>query len=504
MANYLISCDFGTSGAKTTLFSEEGTLLKSSVGSYEVSYRNGNWAEENPSDWWKAACRTIQAVLREISPADVAAVSLSGQMSGALLLDKHMEVVRPHILWSDGRAWEEAEYIKNTVDLQAHFDKAGKMPGASRMLEKLMWVQKHEPEAYKRTSKVLQAKDFIAYMLTGEVCTDYSDASGSYLFDRETYRFSEELLSLGNISPSIMPEAVPSTQVIGKVTESAAVRTGLLAGTPVVIGAGDVPATTVGARCVEKNQMHFCIGSSGWCAVTMDHAFSDYTKSYSVLHPVDGLYVNQSTLAAAGISYKWLKQQLFPENEMSNDWDKVSDYEIMNRMAENTPAGSNGVMYLPYLLGDQSLYNNPNATGAFAGLTAAATRADMIRAVLEGVCYYLTASAEIYGKHVEIEGAPLLIGGAAKGEIWSRILSDMMGRPCMTSQYPEEATSIGAAIIGGVGVGLFKDIPTAAKVIKVNRETNPDMENHERYKRLREAFLEIYYGLEPFFLRLRG
>lgn len=504
MSHMILSYDFGTSALKTSLFSETGHLLASYTHSYEIYYSNGTWAEENPIDWWFAAKHTTARILEDYRSSDIAVISLSGHMSGALFLDRHMEVVRPHILWSDCRAWEEANYLKSTLDLPYHIKKSGKAPGASRMLEKIMWVQKNEPEAYEKTCKIIQAKDFIAYMLTGEIYTDYTDASATYLFDREKKVFSDELLAIADISPSLMPEAVPSITRIGSVTKEASEYTGLLKGTPVVIGAGDVAASTVGARCVSKNQLHFSIGSSAWCAMTTEQPHPDYSKAYSILHAVDGLYINDCTLTTAGIAYKWLKNQLWHETETIAAQSTLSAYDIMNQAAENVPAGANGVMFLPYLLGDQSLYNNPNATGAFLGLCAESTRADMTKAVLEGVCHYLCAAADIYTQGAPLETSPLLIGGAAKGNIWGQIISDMLGYPCMIPEYPEETSSIGAAIIGGIGAGIFPDFSAASDFVKTRAQIIPDTNNHIKYRKLQKVFLEVYYGLEPYYTRLCG
>jgi len=378
--------------------------------------------------------------------------------------------------------------VKKRVDLPRHFALAGKAPGPSRMLEKLMWVKAHEPQSWARTAKVIQAKDYIAWRMTGEICTDYSDASATYLFDREKHVFSEELLSLGGIEKSKMPDAVPSATVIGLVSGEAARQTGLLAGTPVVIGAGDVAASTVGAGCMAEKQMYFCIGSSAWCAVTMDHAAFEPERAYSVLHAVEGLYINQCTLAAAGISYKWVKNLLGLET-----------YEQLNAMAAHVPAGARGIHYLPYLLGDQSLFNNGSATGALLGLRAEHGQAEISRAVLEGVCGYLAASARLFEKHTAIEGMPVLLGGAAKGDIWSRILSDMLSRPCAASACPEEGTALGAAIIGGVAVGLFADYAQAGRLIRLAQPTAPEPEAQAAYVRKMQLFEPLYRAIEPFF-----
>jgi len=467
LANYIMAFDFGTSGLKTVLFSETGELVRSCTRSYEVEYSHGNWAEEDPYEWWAAVKDTTKVVLEGVNPADVAVVSLSAHTSGSLFLDKDGEPVRHHIMWNDGRCGEENEYIRSKVtDVQAYFDEVGYLPGGGA-LARLMWVRKNEPENFKRIYKTVQAKDFIVFKLTGEICTDYTDASALFVFDGKKKAYSKEIMSLGNLDTSLLAEPVPSTTVVGKVTKAAAVHTGLLEGTPVVIGAGDVSCATVGAGCVKVGQMYYCIGSSAWCATVMDHAHPDYRFCDSILHAVDGLYINKCTVGDAGISYKWLKNLLYGK-------ENSEAYEIMNRLAKASPPGANGVTYTPWIR-----FGN----GSFSNLSVETTQGDIVKATLEGVCKYL---AQFGRGFMDIMGTddvtPGLVGGASKGGIWSEILSDMLGRPILVSGNPEESTSIGAAIIGGVGVGLFKDFDVVETFNKGSRLQMPNEKNHEFYK----------------------
>jgi len=292
------------------------------------------------------------------------------------------------------------------------------------------------------------------------------------VFDGKKKAYSKEIMSLGNLDTSLLAEPVPSTTVVGKVTKAAAVHTGLLEGTPVVIGAGDVSCATVGAGCVKVGQMYYCIGSSAWCATVMDHAHPDYRFCDSILHAVDGLYINKCTVGDAGISYKWLKNLLYGK-------ENSEAYEIMNRLAKASPAGANGVIYAPWIR---------SGNGSFTKMSVETTQGDIIRATLEGVCRHLAWSGS---KFMEVMGntddlKPGLVGGASKGEIWGEILSDMLGKPLMVSNNPEEATSIGAAIIGGVGVGLFEDFNVVEKFNKGSRLQMPNEKNHEFYKEWRK------------------
>lgn len=496
---YLLAFDIGTSGTKATLFTEQGEIIKSSVMSYETAYLNDTWAEQDPYLWWEAVKNTSKQLMEGLKISDIAVVSLSGQMSGVSFIGESGEPIRKSIIWCDHRATEEVKEMERRVDMTRHFNAAGRAPNPERPSEKLMWIKKHQPDVYKKTYKVLQSKDYIAFRMTGRIVTDYSDASATYLFDRKKYIWNQELLDEAELDASKLPEAVASTQIIGKVTAQAAQETGLLEGIPVVIGAGDVAASAVGAKCTEQQNMHFCIGSSAWSSMVLSEPFHDYKRTYSVLHAVPGMFVNLCVIAAAGISYKWLKDEicLFEKHQAQTNGDNAYDY--INEQIEGNTFGAHGVLFLPYLLGDVCIHHNPAATGAFIGLRTSTTHADILRSVVEGVCYYLSAAANIYLDAYEAKGNPILIGGANKGRIWSETLSNIMGRICSVTQYPEEATSVGAAVIGGIGVGLFSDFTAANQMIKVSEEIQPTMAHHAYYAKRALLFEALYQALEPYY-----
>ena len=395
MGQYILSYDIGTSATKATLFSADGKLMGSAVESYPTKLSNFSWAEQDPENWWQAVIKTTNTLMEGISKNDIAVVSLSGQMSGATFLDREGNTVRPTIIWLDNRSTEEVAFLESRMSPEEHFKKSGRVANAVRPMEKAMWVKRNQPEAYKKTYKILQSKDYIAYRLTDCFMTDYSDASSTYLMDRDKLKWSEELFDLAELDMEKFPELAPSTTVAGKVTGAAAKATGLAEGTPVVIGAGDVVAAAVGSKCVRAGQAHICIGSSAWVGVTMEEQFNDL-RTYSALHAVPGYSVNICCLSAAGISYKWMKDEICRYETHASQAGNSSAYALINEQIMKNSAGSHGVMYLPFLMGDMCLDKNPLASGSFIGLKTETSRADMLRAVVEGVCLYLDLSLKLF------------------------------------------------------------------------------------------------------------
>ena len=499
MADYLLSCDIGTSATKASLFSDTGKLIKSVVAPYKIHYSHNSWAEQEPEDWWAAVCETTKALIQSIPASSIAVISLSGQMSGATFVDSAGKPLRRSIIWLDNRSTKEVEELEKKVDRVRHFEQSGRTPNSVRPMEKVMWVKNNEPELYKAVYKVLQSKDYIAFKLTDNLVTDYTDASATYLLDRKKCIWHQELFETAGLSIDKFPELAASTQIIGYVTSGAAARTGLIKGIPVVIGAGDVSASTVGSKCVQHGQTHISIGSSAWASITLDKPFHDPDRVYSVLHPIPELYVNECCLLTAGISYSWLRDEICTYEKYTAQNQGKNAYDFMDEQVVKSTAGSNGVMFLPYLRGDMCLHDDPLATGAFIGLRAESTRADILRSVIEGVGFYLDLSLKLFASAVQDMNETILVGGAMKGYVWREILCDILGLRCSIPEYLEEATSLGAAIIGGVGIGMFKDFSVVDQLISIEQEMEPNVQNHAKYRKMEPVFDQAYSALKPLY-----
>ncbi len=500
--NYILAHDFGTSGNKATLYDENGVLVKSCVAAYETKFFNGNWAEQNPEDWWKAVCSSTQNLLQGMEREKIAVVSFSGQMMGCLCLDSMGRPLRNSILYCDQRSVKQNERLLSRMDAWDFYRTTGHRASPVYSVQKLMWIKENEPEIYQNTYKVLNAKDYIAFRLTGNMATDYSDAGGTEAFDIGTLQWSGKIADAAGIDLAKFPEAHPSTFVCGEVTKKAAEQSGIPEGTPVVCGAGDGCAAGVGAGSVKERRSYTCIGSSAWVATTTREPIFDLQmRTTTFPHAVPGMYHPCGAMQAGGTSFNWVKKELCAEEVMRAKREGVSPYELMNREIEDSAPGANGVLFLPYLMGERSPWWNPEAKGAFLGLKLTNTRADMLRAVQEGVAYNLRAILNVYQEHVEIPQMTF-VGGAAKGRIWRKIMADIYGMPIQKPRNIEECTSMGAAMIGGVGVGLFRDFEEVEQFVHIDSEEQPDAAAQALYDERFTLFLSAYRQMEGLFEKM--
>jgi xylulokinase len=361
-------------------------------------------------------------------------------------------------------------------------------------LPKMMWLRRTEPALWSRLKTIVQPKDFVTYRLTGRLATDPSDASGMNAFDQKQGRWSEELLSAAGIDEALLPEIVPSTTVLGGVTQSAAAATGLLAGTPVVVGGGDGPCAALGAGVVRpESGAYTYLGSSSWISqASMQPLHDPLMRTMTFSHVVPGMYLPTATMQAGGASFEWVVDLLHPEPDPER-------FERLLAAASEVGPSSDGLLFLPHLLGERSPYWNPRARGAFVGLAKHHGQAQVVHAVLEGVAMNLytavLAFAEM-GSQIESVGA---IGGGARSDVWLQIFADVWGLPVRRRSIVEEANGLGAAVVGGVAVGLFPDFDVATTLSEVQAEFAPNEERHGRYETLYTSFLNSYRALEPIF-----
>ncbi len=503
---YILAHDLGTSGNKATLFSSEGKLVSSEVFSYGCHYFNGIWAEQEPEDWWQAICVTSKNLIAKalIDAGDVAVVSFSGQMMGCLCVDRSGRPLRPSIIWADQRAQAQAAQLAEHISMYDFYHISGHRNSASYGLQKLMWVRDNEPEIYAKTYKTLNAKDFIVLRLTGKFCTEPSDATGNGCIDLNSLRWSEKLVNLSGIDGDKLPEIVPSTTVAGEITSWAAGETGLKAGTPVVMGGGDGLCSNVGAGSVSVGKTFSYVGSSAWVATTSDKPlFDEEMRTFTWAHIVPGLYSPTGTMQSAGGAYNWLKQQVCKYETAEGQRLGVSPYELINAEVAKSPPGSNGVFFLPYLLGERAPRWNSDASAAWLGLKMENQRCDMLRAVLEGVTMNLNVILDILRKSLPIDEL-LVIGGGAKGQVWCQMMADIYNAKITVPTLLEEATSMGAAMTGGVGVGIFKDFNEIDKMIEINSTITPNPDAVAAYGSAKETFEVCYEAMKPLYAHLSG
>ncbi|MCC6614280.1 MAG: xylulokinase [Anaerolineae bacterium] len=502
MKNYIIAHDLGTTGNKATLYDREGKLVASAFDSYETEFAFTGWAEQHPDDWWRAVCNSTHALLKEsgVAKDDIACITFSGQMMGCVPLDKNGRPLRKAIIWADQRSVVQEAWVAERIAREDVYYITGHRLSSSYSLTKMLWVRDHQPDIYRNTYKFVHAKDSIVARLTGNFVTDPSDASSMNLYDLVENAWSPAILQAAEVDPAQLPDIHLSTDVVGEVLPSIADEVGVAAGTPVVIGGGDGACAAAGAGVVREGAAYNYIGSSSWIALATPKPIYDPDfRTFNFGHVVPGMIMPTGTMQAAGASYQWTRDQLCPVEIDSARRLNISPYELMNLEAGQSVPGANGLLFLPYLMGERSPRWNPNARSTFVGLTIRHTRADMIRAVLEGVTFNLRVILDAFTRQgVQIE-AMRLIGGGARSRFWNQIMADIYGMPVQRLSILEEATSMGAALAGGVGVGLYPDFSMIEQMNEIASVIDPSPEDRAVYEKLYPVFNAAYDALVPVF-----
>lgn len=499
MSEYILAHDLGTSGNKATLFHTDGHLVGSRTDAYQTYYDQPLWAEQDAADWWRAVCHSTRELLNAygISGEQVAAVSFSGQMMGCLPVDRQGNPLRRSIIWADQRAQEQAARLGEKLDDERFYRIVGHRNTASYGIQKAMWVKDHQPEIYEQTYKFLNAKDYIVFKLTGEFYTDCSDANSMTCFDLAGRKWSEEIVEASGVDCDKLPKIVESTYFVGYVTGQAAAQTGLSVKTKVIMGAGDGVAANVGAGCVAPGKAYCCMGTSAWVAGTSEKPVLDENRRIVCwAHAVPGMYSPNGTMQYAGGSYKWMKETICRDEVRKAAQQNCSAYDIINEEIASCEPGAGGVLFLPYLLGERAPRWNPDAQGVFFGLTASTGREQMLRSVMEGIVMNLGICFDILKGQEPVEEL-LLIGGAARSSQWQRGIADIFGTRVLVPELLEESNSMGAAVIAGVGSGIFSDFSAIDRFIHVKERIEPDERNREVYEKCRERFDRVYDALLP-------
>jgi xylulokinase len=493
-----LGMDVGTGGTRAVLVNEQGRLVASASAEHEpFRVAHPGWAEQDPEDWWRAAQQAIREVLAAATNPRVEAAGLTGQMHGAVMLDKDGKVLRPSLIWCDTRTqpqcdWLHAQFAgSSSGEGEAGREKLIELTANPALpnftLTKLLWVREHEPEIFAKIAHVLCPKDYVRYRLTDGYAMDVQEASGTLLLDVAHRRWSKEVAKVAGIPESWLPELFESPEICAKISAEAAKLTGLAAGTPVAAGAGDQGAGAVGMGILEPGSVSATIGTSGVVfAATAAPTRDPHGRLHTFCHAVPGRWHVMGVTQSAGLSLRWLRETLAPDQS----------YDDLTAAAAKVPAGSDGLLWTPYLLGERTPHLDGTATAAFVGITATTTRAHLTRAVLEGVAYSLQDTFTLFAElGIPVKGVRLG-GGGARGPLWREIQANVYGYPC-ERLTAEEGGAFGAALMAGVGAGHWRDLNAAcAAGITVAETIQPNPTTRRRYAEGYAGFRRVYPALK--------
>ena len=498
--SYLIGLDVGTTGCKVLLINPAGEVIASATEEYPMYTPRPLWAEQNPEDWWRAAQACFRALLAHLRPDQIKGIGLTGQMHGLVLLDKAGQVLRPCIMWNDQRTAAQCYAMTEKVGADRLLRIAGNpaLPGFTA--PKILWVKEHEPQVYAKTAHVLLPKDYIRYRLTGELATEVSDAAGTILLDVGKRQWSEEILRDLDVPRDWMPAVHESPVITGKVSKAAATATGLREGTPIVGGGGDQAAGAVGSGIVKAGIVSVTVGTSGVVFAHTDNLMVEpQGRLHAFCHAVPGAWHVMGVTLAAGGSLRWFRDTLGHPERAVAELTGVDPYFVLMAEAAKAPAGSEGLLFLPYLSGERTPYPDPNAKGVFCGLTVRHAKPHLVRAVMEGVTYSLRDCVElIKGMGLSI-GQVRASGGGARSELWRQILAEVFDVELVTLTSTEGAP-YGAALLAGVGTGVYANVPEACEnTLHVATLVEPDPQRAQIYEDYYQIYRQMYGTLKPRF-----
>ncbi|MGN0329014.1 MAG: xylulokinase [Lachnospira sp.] len=490
---YYIGIDLGTSSVKLILMEPEGTIVNTVSVNYEISFPNPGWAEQNPHDWYDACILGMKKLVADVDKSKVAGISFGGQMHGLVILDKNDEVIRPAILWNDGRTSKECDYLNEDIGKRKLTEYTANIAFAGFTAPKLLWIRSNEPDNFKRISKIMLPKDYIAYRLTGVHCTDVSDASGMLLFDVKNRKWSKEMLEICDIDESMMAQVYESYEKVGTLKPEIAGELGLSHNVIVAAGAGDNAAAAIGTGTVGEGKCNISLGTSGTIFISNDKFGVDDNNALHSFAHADGHYHLMGCMLSAASCNGWWMDKIIGTKEYKKEQEEIT-LDML---------GNNQVYYLPYLMGERSPHNDPFARATFTGMTMETTRTDMTQAVLEGVAFAMRDSFEV-AKSLDINiSETMMCGGGAKSRLWCNIMANVLG---VTVSLPksEEGPSMGAAMLAMVANKEYPDVETAAaSIVRVVETIKPRKDIVERYDEQYRKFKAIYPALKPVFSTIK-
>lgn len=487
---YYIGIDLGTSAVKLLLMDAGGTIKKTVSREYPLYFPHPGWSEQSPQDWWKAVVEGLKELTADCEKSSIAGIGAGGQMHGLVVLDENDEVIRPAILWNDGRTAKQTDYLNNVIGTERLSAYTSNIAFAGFTAPKLLWMKEEEPENFQRIKKIMLPKDYIAYQLSGTFCTDVSDASGMLLMDVKNKRWSREMLEICQIAEEQLPQIYESYEAVGTLLPQVAKELGLSESVKIAAGAGDNAAAAVGTGTVGDARCNISVGTSGTIFISSKECKVDSHNALHAFAHADGTYHLMGCMLSAASCNKWWMENILETTDFAGEQEAIQKL------------GENRVFFLPYLMGERSPHNDSNARGTFIGITMDTTRADMTQAVLEGVAFAIRDSFEVaksLGIHIE---RTKICGGGAKSPLWKKIFANVLGIPVDIIKT-EEGPGYGGAILAAVACGEYESVERAAeKLVEVVDTVEPEAALTEKYEERYQKFRSIYPSLKDLFKEL--
>jgi xylulokinase len=497
----LMGIDFGTGGCKITVLDEAGLVVGSAFTEYSTYYPHPGWSEQNPDDWIAALRRTVKCCLDECADngRGLAGLAITASTHNAVLVDGDNRVIRPCVMWTDQRSGQQVAWLGEKYG-ECIFSIGMQWPSPTWTLPQLLWIKENEPANYRRIARIFFVKDYVRAALTGDWCTDHIDAQGSLLYDARNRAWSARLCDIIGLPTAVLPPVFRSREIVGKVSKKGSEISGLPAGLPVVAGCSDTASEDFGAGAVEPGQMIIKLATAGNINL-VTHEAKPHRKAFTYPHVVEGLWYTALATNSCAASFRWLRDSFFAHEKAACEADGSSIYRLMDDLARDVPAGAQGLMYHPYLLGERCPYYDPKLRASFLGISMGHGKKHFVRAVLEGVAFSLKDCFQITNEMDTEVAEARLIGGGAKSSLWCQIVCDVLGVPVLRPRNDD--SSFGGALLAGVGVGVFdSEIAAVKNAVKIEKELVPNEADHLRYNRLFELYGKAVHNLRDFYAEL--
>lgn len=482
-----IGVDLGTSAVKLLLMNEKGEILNITSKEYPIFFPKPGWSEQNPTDWWEKSVEGIKELTKDYDKSQVAGISFGGQMHGLVILDENDEVIRPALLWNDGRTAAETDYLNEKIGKDKLSQYTANIAFTGFTAPKILWIKNNEPDNFAKIKKIMLPKDYLAYKMTGNHCTDASDASGMLLFDVKKRCWSKEMMEICSVKEEQLAKVYESYEAVGHLTPEAAEALGLSTDVVVAAGAGDNAAAAVGTGTVGDGSCNISLGTSGTIFISSKNFGVDENNALHSFAHADGKYHLMGCMLSAASCNKWWMDTIIGTNDYAKEQESI------------TKLGENNVYFLPYLMGERSPHNDPDARGTFIGMTMDTTRSDMTQAVLEGVAFALRDSLEVARKlGIKIDRSKIC-GGGAKSPLWKKIIANVLNVKIDVIES-EEGPALGGAMLAAVACKEFDSVEAAADaIVKITDTIEPDEKLVEAYNKKYNVFKQLYPQLKPIY-----